>query len=327
MASLLLKLGAVSSQAESSGVTVFHRYVCSQRFDLVKILLQDDKASIKSAINHMVFEGSWQPQAIAPIQSAIDLRNTALVLTLLQAGAAPSIDFDTWFKSAKASPNYHNTDNLRLNEEAFSRFRQPIIAAVRAGRVDLVKSLLDRGVNPNTMTVNLGKPIPKDYHSYNRVESCLDLCRTLMTNINNEMPGTTKSPETEVGAGADEFLNKLSPGSYLHFTVKKDIDSKMLTFTKRENDSVDKTRTANAAKKEALDELLGELKQMEQLLIVAGAKTIEELEPAYKSENSRTYDHWYMHNHSYKTSTYEYTSSFSTDEDMSTTRRDGYVEL
>lgn len=70
----------------------------------IECLWENDKLGLKTAINHVAVTGSsWSSVASTPLMTAIDQGNAILVLKLLEAGANPDIDFDSWLQGAKFS--------------------------------------------------------------------------------------------------------------------------------------------------------------------------------------------------------------------------------
>lgn len=157
MAQLLLNLGATSSQGDTDGCTAFHRYVESGKLDLIDTLWENDKTGVKSAINHLVFGGnSWNPESIAPLNTAVALEDPILVLKLLEGGASADIDFETWLKAAKTSSTHSQSlGNLDDNKKKYLQStEQPLIAAIRRGSADVATKLLEHGADPNALSTD-----------------------------------------------------------------------------------------------------------------------------------------------------------------------------
>lgn len=73
--------------------------------NMIECLWENDKLGLKTAINHVAVDGSyWRMNATSPLMTAIDENNPILVLKLLEAGAKPDLDFDSWLQGAKVSP-------------------------------------------------------------------------------------------------------------------------------------------------------------------------------------------------------------------------------
>lgn len=71
---------------------------------VIESLWENDKLGLKTAINHVAVTGpTWSSHATSPLMTAIDQGNSILVLKLLDAGAKPGIDFDSWLQGAKFS--------------------------------------------------------------------------------------------------------------------------------------------------------------------------------------------------------------------------------
>lgn len=99
MAETILSLGATCAQADKNGITALHRLVRQDCSALVEVILDSDKVGVKNAINHMAFIDGNTPTRW-PLKEAIENGNTRLALQLLDAGAAPQIEFDLWLKAA-----------------------------------------------------------------------------------------------------------------------------------------------------------------------------------------------------------------------------------
>ena len=102
MTETLLSLGATSSQTDTDGITAFHRYVRIGGLRLIETLCKNEKTGLKAALNHasVVWPG-FLPETTSPLMTAIDRGDPTIILKLLEAGAHPDLDFDTWLKSAK----------------------------------------------------------------------------------------------------------------------------------------------------------------------------------------------------------------------------------
>lgn len=94
MVETLVSLGATSSQADMKGVTAFHRFAEENAETLLKRLWEIDSVGTQTVINHVAtrdFSGSH-----TPLQVAVRLGNKTMVSGLLDHGALPHVDFETW---------------------------------------------------------------------------------------------------------------------------------------------------------------------------------------------------------------------------------------
>lgn len=99
MVKTLLSLGATAAQADMNGVTALRRLVDENAQSMVESVLKTDPAGARAAINHLDFPNGFfysLRSAVAPLQVAIQHGNLALVSKLLDHGAAPHVDFETW---------------------------------------------------------------------------------------------------------------------------------------------------------------------------------------------------------------------------------------
>lgn len=101
MAKTILSLGATCAQADMHGFTAFYRLVEAQAPALIELVGKLDKVGAKNAINHVAFN-QWNITRW-PLQAAVKNGNIRLVLQLLDTGAMPYLDFETWLKAAKQS--------------------------------------------------------------------------------------------------------------------------------------------------------------------------------------------------------------------------------
>ncbi|RGP64578.1 hypothetical protein FLONG3_9493 [Fusarium longipes] len=336
MASLLLELGATSAQADSKGCTAFHRYVQSGEQDLVDTLLATDKTGIKAAINHMVSDGGyWSSQITAPISTAIENGDVAMVLKLLTAGAKSEIDYDTWLKSVKHTTTGGHLGDLERNQQKYSRsVEQPLIAAIRLGHADIAIKLLENGADPNPLDMKTQQLIYNEYErDYYKGQSALDLVQASLRNLRgytNEKQGPIKPRETP---GLDEFLSRFTKGTYSHCLVSCQVEEHKYNFAeakKRYKKDIKENPEPKgvAEKREAIEELVAGFEAVEEALISRGGKPFTELHPDIKtntrgnvsSRNSRRVD-------DKEPKPFGYRFSFNNDRDMSEKRRDGYIEL
>ncbi|EWZ91700.1 hypothetical protein FOWG_07127 [Fusarium oxysporum f. sp. lycopersici MN25] len=337
MANLLMRLGATSAQADSKGCTAFHRYVESGEVELIDTLLDNDKTGIKAAINHMVCDGSyWNAETIAPINTAVQSGDVALVLKLLTAGAAAHIDFDNWLKSAKVSDMSGRLGNLETNQKMYKEtVEQPLITAIRSGRTDVAIKLLEGGADPNSLNTETHRLIFNEYQrNWNKGQSALDLIQKSLKSLRGftvETNGPVKPRETP---GMDEFLSHFTPGSYSHWVVSEQVGSEKRSFAsrlKRYEEDIKKNPEPKGVpeKLEAIKELSAGFKALEEELISRGGKTFDELHPDIKTNlrNNASSTSSRIKDEKKAIKPFEFHFSFNNDRDMTEKRRDGYIEL
>ncbi|RSM06944.1 hypothetical protein CDV31_008876 [Fusarium ambrosium] len=339
MAELLLKLGAVSSQADSKGCTAFHRYIESGQRDLIDTLLDTDKMGVKTAINHLVFANHyWDPDAVAPIHSAIETGDTILVLKLLNSGALAQIDFDTWLKAAKVSPSYSNRlGKLEDNQRKFKEStEQPLLAAIRSGNAEVAIKLLENGADPNALPSSTESLIFDEYRrTWNKGRSALDLVRTSLEGLRKYTSKKRRVVKPKEPVGTVEFLEKFKEGTYSYWMVSEQINSAKRTFKRakeRYEKDIKRQKRAElkveAEKQGAINEVIVSFEAIENALLSRGAKTFDELHPDIKTESDRDRRPSREEEAEDKpTKPYEFHFSFQNDREMTETRRDGYIEL
>ncbi|XWW92272.1 hypothetical protein V2A60_000195 [Cordyceps javanica] len=335
MAELLLRLGAMCSQAEGNGCTAFHRYLRSGKSEMVDLLLTNDRAAAKAAVNHLLMSGySWNMNVEAPLQVAIENGDSIMAIKLLDIGARPEIDFDTWLKASQFSTGMHySANNLEENKKMFKRnVEQPLLTAVRAASADVALRLIKGGANVNCLTPNSEQLLQNAYmRSYNKGESVLDILRHIIKQLSETVEEGRSAGKPKLVPGMDEYLAKLTPGSYLHTLVSYDIESKKKHFERSlecyEKDAKkDEVWSGLKEKQEALDSAVSELKRIEEAMLNAGAKTFAELYPDVETAKENNGNRYYAAEKE-KDAAYDFDLWFHNDRNMTDSRRQGYIEL
>lgn len=335
MARLLLKLGATSSQADARGCTAFYRYVDNGERELVDTLLENDPIGVKAAINHIIFSGySWNVRTTSPLHAAVESSDSILLLKLLNAGALTEADFNTWLKSAKASPNHSaNLGDLKKSQETFRKsYEPPIFAAILSGNSDAAMRLLENGVDVNSMNADTRDAfINTSRWNYTKGVTVLDAVR----DMTNTLMDCESSRCSEIKApvlrlGLDTHLDSIDLNTYKHWVVSQDVKSIKEAFARSEEtyekemkDS--KSPSGQIGEKAAIQELLAEFKSLENKLIESGAKSFSELHPEVKCDKSGR-RRW-NNQPDDETQPYTFEFQFTHDKDMDEERRDGYIRL
>ncbi|CAJ0545949.1 Ff.00g094220.m01.CDS01 [Fusarium sp. VM40] len=336
MANLLLKLGATSAQADTIGCTAFHKYVESGEEDLIDTLLDNDKTGIKAAINHMICDSSyWNPDTVAPINTAVQNGDVSLILKLLTAGAAAHINFDTWLKSAKVSGLSDRLGNLEQNQKYYKEgVEQPLITAIRSGHTDIAIKLLENGADPNSLNTETQRLMVNEYQrSYTKGRSVLDLVRSALKRLRGYTPEKKELAPPMETPGLEEFLSKFTAGTYSHWVISTEVDDAKKKFaerrTKYEKQIETHTEPKGLSEKiDAIRELLTGFEAVEEALTSRGGKTFNELHPDIKTGGRNNTTSYHRSDEDEKApKPFDYHFSFNNDRDMTEKRRDAYVEL
>ncbi|VUC34464.1 unnamed protein product [Clonostachys rosea] len=331
MAKLLLSLGAVSSQAETSGITAFHRYVQSGKSALVDSLLENDQMGVKTAINHLVFAGYyWDSSAISPLHTAIEQGDTILILKMLNAGADSNIDYESWLKAAKVSPTQSSRlSNLEQNKNMYNRMAQPIISAIQNANPEVALELLEAGADFNALTPATYNLMQHQYYrNNNKGCAALDMVRRSLKTLQKERTKTgVEKPKLQ--PGVDTYLDSFGPGTYQHHVVSKDIQNLKETYDKQMKNYEAQIERLNAAeggdeKAQFLDEMIAGYKKLEDALVAKGAKTFEELHPEIKT--GITLNASDVSNQE-PTKPYKFTFNFRDNDGITEVRKEGYLKL
>ncbi|KAI1776724.1 ankyrin [Hypoxylon cercidicola] len=307
MAETLLSLGATSSQADANNITAFHRYVQSGQHKLIESLWENDKIGLKAAINHVAINGNfYKSTSTTPLMTAIDNGDPILVLKLLEAGAKPDIDFDSWLKSARVSFENKLRDYEPNKKRFIDTVEQPLIVAIRSLQPSSAIGLLERGADPNTLTSVSHNFIRSELsRRYNKGQAALDVVRDLLREFHQTkraLPGSNEPPEpgrrpgfysTEMHSylehpsepfGTTEFLGKFEEGTYQHWLVSTDIEEEFDDY-KRDLEQFEEQKTKNASLKglpeklQAIEDMISQLEGVEKALEAKDAKTFKQQYP------------------------------------------------
>ncbi|KAG8421227.1 hypothetical protein J3458_003122 [Metarhizium acridum] len=289
---------------------------------------------VKTAINHIVFGGySWNPETTSPIHGAVQHGDPMLILKLLDAGAVPEADFDTWLKAAKIAPHLSgNIGDLDRSKKTYKRsYESPLCTAIRYGNIDGAMRLFENGANINAMTHDTNDAFDNDWRwRYTKGTSVLDLVRD-MIEILSEYDGEKSTiTKPEIQSGLDAYLEKLKPGTHKHWLVSLDVQIKKKDFRtsvqsyEKHTEAVDNIKGA-PEKLEAVTEALAAFKSLEKFMVSKGAKAFAELYPNIECEKRKKTSR--DDGEKDREKDYEYEFIFRTDKDMTEARRDGYIEL
>ncbi|KAK9418110.1 putative Ankyrin repeat-containing domain protein [Seiridium unicorne] len=314
MAETLLSLGATSSQADVNGITAFHRYVQHGIPKLVETLWENDKMGLKTAINHVAVSGnSWNPNATSPLMTAVDKGDPILVLRLLEAGAKPQIDFDSWLRGAKLSFESELGDYEANQKKYKASTEQPLILAIRSAEPATALDLLEHGADPNVITKASCNVIESEWsRQREKGSAALDVVRSCLRSLRKYQGekayfhfyyesqsryafgrAHTYHEVPEGFRGTDEFLQKFRNDTYQRWVVANDIKAHIDSFehqVKRFNRQQETLSEIPGAKekKEAISHIISQLEQVEKALVAKGALTFKQQHPEIREPQSQT---------------------------------------
>ncbi|KAI1754123.1 ankyrin repeat protein [Xylaria castorea] len=345
MCETLLSLGATSSQADVNGITAFHRYIQNGNMKAVECLWDNDKLGLKTAINHVAVTGSaWNSNATSPLMTAIDQGNAILVLKLLEAGAKPDIDFDSWLQGAKFSFE-NQLGDFNSNQSKFQdKTEQPLLIAIRSSQPAVALALLERGADPSSLTKESWNVVRNEWsRRHVRGETVIDVVRKLAHELReykgepvpvksqNSLFGYSNSDQlsnTEEPHGATEFVSQFPTNTYKHWLVSADIEAKTeshkknLEILKKEEERIASLNGLDE-KKAAIQDVVLQLEKVEKALLEKGAKTFEELYPDIKFTPQAQYDS----NEKQSRTDYSLQFTFKGVKDLTPNRNDAYLQL
>jgi ankyrin repeat protein len=302
MAKLLLRLGATSSQADFNGCTALHRYIQSGQEEMVDVLWANDKAAVKTAINHIVCDDRnyYDDNAMGPLHTAIEAGDGVLVLKLLEAGANPVIDFDSWLKAVKFTKVANRLGDFENNKKIFGKsVEQPVIfAAKNCPDPTVALELLERGADPNTITATSAELLGDEWRQrYNRGQTLLDLVRFQLSSLRKYKGETTKSTRLRRPDGMQEQLDEAPKGSYEYWMTANDIRERERALKKQEEneEAEEKKRAAEQVgieeKKAAIKEIIEGFEKLEKAVVDKGGKSFYDIYPEV-NKPSREYNNY-----------------------------------
>ncbi|KAK4170229.1 Ankycorbin [Cladorrhinum sp. PSN259] len=290
MSKTLLSLGATSAQADLNGTTAFHSYVEKNSEALLESLWENDPTGTHSAINHNLFPSSWSVSK-TPLQVAVQNGNLALVLKLLDQGAVPHINFEIWLKAAKQSTNIMSMLNtFENNQTLYHRTtEQTLIVAINSSNPASALALLERGADPNAVTMESRSQMQHYYSTVNG-ESALDLVNKHLKAL-QEYKGESGATLPTLRKGLDNFLAGYEHGTYQHWEVSREIKKiKAAHQTALREYEMTKKALENASgiaeKQAAIQEAIATLEKVKESLLARGAKTFGDLFPEYRNPSA-----------------------------------------
>lgn len=353
MAETLLSLGATSAQADMNGVTAFHSYVEKNSEALLESLWENDPTGAQSAINHIVFPSSWS-SCKTSLQVAVEKGNLALVLKLLDHGAIPHVDFETWYvtrlwerkyprieannpnrlKAAKQSANIQGSlSTFENNQNLFQqKMEQPLISAINSSNPSTALVLLERGADPNVVTSASYSYMQRSWYSTNNGESALDLVNKHLAALRN-YEGESEVAPPELPVGIDIFPKKYKPETYQHWLVTQDTkqikDKHQKALEEYEKTKAKSENTSGVAeKKAAIQEAIATMEHLKAVMIAAGAKSFGDLFPDYRNPAATTTSLPAKNSGvDLNRPVYKFTFSFTNVIDVTEARKAAYIKL
>lgn len=333
MVKLILSLGATCAQAEMNGVTAFHKYVEKKAPSLLQVLLEEDAAGAKVAVNHTAFS-RWD-MSRTPLQLAIDDGNLDMVSKLIEAGASTVIEFESWLKAAKQSIIQSRLQSLDENQRQFGhKVEQPLIMAIRSTIPQVALELLERGADPNTVTGSTIESAHNRWNSRWTGQTALDVVQKQLKGLRAYRGERIYMPKPHLGDGIDTYLDNFKEGTWSHMVVSREIEWQRKLFCadeRRYEKSLENNEKVPGAKEkmEAIKEAIATLEKVEEVLKAKGGKTYQELYPERGDDgNYKQEDHHYS---SYQTPAksgpFEYIFSFYGVNDVTEARKAAYIEL
>lgn len=279
----LIDLGASSAQADINQCTAL-QYCVADTPDLLQTLIDADKPGFKRALNHCSASGAmWNLEVASPLSCAVNARDGPTALRLLELGAKADVSFDAYTKAWQVRRDL--PPDSQQNKRNFEMgLQQPIICAVERELVDVAKALLDRGVDPNTLTTEGYRVLHDEYtRRYTRGKSLLDVVEQKLGDLEGWRP---EEPRLEVPIPLkedDSYLSGYSDNSYRLWSAQEQLQAakdgykaKLQMFEQARDQSSTATTFA-AAKQSAVRAMAESFQQLRALIVEKGGRKFYEL--------------------------------------------------
>lgn len=333
MTQKLLQLGASPAQADLKHNTPLHYLAASNYSELLDLYHHHDEPAVKRAINHLAFLGySWTPEPYSAFVAAINSKNPVGAIKLLEAGAEPTLEFSHFVQSAKAVFEAIQSNSSEKNTDIFRHnVPQPIILAVKKELPELVINLLERGVDPNTLTTEGCLVVDdEDVRDYTKGASLLDNVRDKIKNLQAyKGEKCTSLPPRPLETDDKAYLDGIKEGTYAMLTARQQVKEARQEYEKNlryHQDAVNEARNCKGVDRKlaAAKDLAEEFQKVEAVLLEKGAKTFVELYPDI--EAPREDEEEEEEDETLKKDKFKVTYKFRVP-DLTKTKRNGYLEL
>ncbi|KAK1143690.1 hypothetical protein N8T08_006090 [Aspergillus melleus] len=291
MTETLLQLGATPTQADLDHNTPLHYIAATSYRDLIDVYMKCNEPATKKALDHIATAGrSWNPIMYSALMVAITAKDSANTIKLLKHGAAPTISFNSWLKSAAAAtPDIRNLSSERNMRSFRHGVTQPIIEAVNRELPDVVLELLNRDVDPNTLDkAGYEARDSSNKSSYYPGKSLLDLVQDKLKGLREYEGETRFFVEPSPMESDDVYFQGLEEGTYKMWLAREQVRRERVEYNKAKED-YDKnvrnfeTRKGLDEKRAVVQRLIQEFEKVEQALLEKGAKTFNEMYPDIES--------------------------------------------
>ncbi|KAH8690265.1 ankyrin repeat protein [Talaromyces proteolyticus] len=287
MTEKLLQLGASPAQGDLKQKTALHYVSAFEEYsEIWDIFVKHDRPAVQRALDCVSVTGyAYSPTIDSALTVAIKEKNVIGALKLLNSEAIPEIRFEDYIKSAQSIRENLRHQSSENNETHFlSNVNQPVISAVYREEPVIVLELLNRGVDPNTLSKD-GHSVLKSRYSIGNATSLLDCVRDKLDTLRGyKAEPIQRNLPHPLELDDSSYLNGLKEGTYQMWSARKAL-AKQREIYKRDKDLYDqdpknpKNRKGLEEKKAAVAALITEFENIEAVLIRKGAKKFVELYP------------------------------------------------
>ncbi|OBT41736.1 hypothetical protein VE00_07971 [Pseudogymnoascus sp. WSF 3629] len=279
----LLQLGATSAQADMDHYTALHYVVERNRPDLLNIFYERDGPAVKSVLNLVTMDDYRSARTM--VSMAIQEGGDKLLEKLLSLGGKPGISFEDFIKCYFAKNEYAKNNTAEQNMKTYKTMcSQPIVVAAVREMPMMVAALLVHGADPNTITI-AGQTALTATYAYNSIAptTVLDVVQRKLRSLREHK--RLEWPAHKVPTTLHEeayYLKDLKPGTYKYWTalnryrdVKAENDTQWISY-KKSLEVESGFDAAVGAKMSAIQSLIAQYEELEEILVKAGAKTFKQ---------------------------------------------------
>ncbi|KAK5192042.1 hypothetical protein LTR92_007989 [Exophiala xenobiotica] len=334
----LLSHGATIVQADTKHITALHYAVNHGKTLILDTIQNADASAFSRACNLVAVSGYYtSPTVKTPLLTAIRGRKMEIVQSLIKAGTATSIDFESFAQAYKRDVSHRVPDDPEEVKKTYQQHvEQPIIVALNMEMIDLVHQLVDLGEDVNTL--------PTSAHSYltssrwrgnaRSAKSLLDLVRERVKSLQDFLhPPTDEQLEKPKSLDEDDKYLNFDRKSYQYWTALHDLrEARLAQGCQRKRYEEEITSGAKRPEQHSQEKdaavmvTISNLMELQKKLIDKGAKPFAELHPLEESHKETDHRLGYNPGQRFKDVPYETTFSFQI-ADLTSEKKAKYVQL
>jgi ankyrin repeat protein len=291
----MLALGASYKQADMNHISALHYAINGAKDLILRSMQAADPSAFVSTCDFVAVSGyQSRPVVDTALITAIRTGKWRLVQQLIESGVKTHISFESFAQAYKrAFPFQQAIDDPAAVQKTFQQYvEQPVIVALEHEMLEFVYYVIEKGEDVNTLATSAYNFLNNQYYGNSSGMSLLDVVRDRATEMKEYLnPNKEKDLNKPALLNDDaEYLDGFAEGTYCHWTAVKDLEDAKFVHQQQTKDYEQKAQTpedsqAENNKKAAIRGQLENFLELEQLLLLKGAKTFAELHPDAKKDS------------------------------------------